>query len=213
MNADEYLSAALPETVTLLGQRLMPFSLGHYKRLLRWKNWFVLPIEDRADAPPQLHDLIMGVWICCQSWEECTEGLFDRNLHSKLKKWGENVGKFDFAGKCNRFTQYIADGSKWPEVHNPAHSGRSSGSPFVHRVQMILQGKLGHSLSEALNKPWGEAIWDYFGFWEMEGAVQLFSQDDVENRKMASAMDDAIARILARGETLTHETIVAEMEK
>ena len=62
--ARDFLQAAIPEPVTLLGQRLHPFSLGHYILLERFKSPFLL--GGSADVT----DLFTAVLICCNKYDE-----------------------------------------------------------------------------------------------------------------------------------------------
>lgn len=167
---DDYLKAALPDRWIILGQQLEPFSLGHVMILARLGNSFV------TGEPPQAADLIQAVFICCHRYEEALTELQRADLPELLRKWGEAIGDFDVPTKIEEFKGYIAAGSTWPELNDPPEDkkqGREPGSPFLQRVKLTLLSKLNHSLSEALNKPYGEAIHDYFAFAEMQGSAEI----------------------------------------
>ena len=55
---DDYLHSIIPEPVTILGQDLRPFSLGHYLLLQRLECAFVC-----EDKEPLLGDLLWGCWF------------------------------------------------------------------------------------------------------------------------------------------------------
>jgi hypothetical protein len=174
MEAD-YLLAAIPEPVTILKHRLLPFSLGHAKLLRRFGNAFI------AGRIPNIGDLLVAVFICSRTYHEGIDGLENTHFTAYRAKWQKLVGKFDFLQTCQSFAKYMREGSRWPELHEPDEGGRTPGAPFIQRVQLILQGRLNHSLEEALNKPWGEALHDYFAFWELEGQIKILSQDDLDS--------------------------------
>lgn len=181
--------ATLPEPVVLLGQRLQPLSIGHLTILQRFDCAFVT--EGKVAT---LNDLAFAVFICSQTWEEAKASLLDDALGSKLKRWGKQVGAFKFESKRDAFLQYLIDGSRGPKVNPGEHEGRLPGAPFLQRVRMVLQGRLNYTYSEAMNCPWGLAQWEYFAFWEMEGAVKLYSQEDAA---VAARVEELRAKLAA----------------
>jgi hypothetical protein len=205
MEAD-YLQAALPEPVVILGQVLKPFSLGHRKILLSKDNAFV------RGTDPTLGDLIFAVFVCCQTYEECLDS-FDRGvllpqpwLHRFLRvepkrmrldqwlyEWGKLFDKIDVKAEMAAFAEYIAKGSLRAREH-ANDPGASMGTCYIQSVQIVLTGKLGHSLSEALNKPWGEAMQDYQAFWEMEGRIKLFSPEDEAHLRAVRELEAEILK-------------------
>jgi hypothetical protein len=201
----DYLRSAIPEPVVLLGQRLESFSLGHLKLLMRFENAFVT-----AAAAPELGDLVMGVYICCQDYAGALEGLQDPNLPKLLHKWATQLGGgwwqrvlgrsgFDFDQKAAEFARYIRDGSSWPELHDPGRDYRMPGAPFIQRVEIVLRGRLGCTDDSVNNVPWGKAVRDYFAFWEMEGAVKINSPEDDEHMRQVHALIEEIKRDVAAG--------------
>jgi hypothetical protein len=193
MEAD-YLLAAIPEPVTILGHPLDAFSLGHAKALRRFKNAFAV------GGVPTIGDLLTAVFICSRPYRQAISDLKNPELGAYLEDWQKQIGAFDFAQKCTEFKQYIDEANRWPHLHEPEEGGRIPGAPFIQRVQLILQGRLNHSLEEALNKPWGEALHDYFAFWELEGQIKIFGQDD-EDHLESEAAQKVRAEILAELKT------------
>ena len=206
----EYLAAAYPEPVTLLGQKLEKFSLGHFKLLTKLESPFLL------GGSPQLFDLLLGVLVCSQPaaaaehtvyfgltvprWHRLSNRTY--RLAEIIEAWRKSIGAFDWEAKAVEFVRYLRAGSNCPKMHEPEASARRPGAPFVERVQIILQGRLGYTISEALNCPWGEALHHYFAFWEMEGAVKLFNPDDEEHmRAVRELMAEIQAEAKAKEET------------
>ena len=184
----EFYLASLPEPVILLGQRLNPLSIGHLTLLQRFECAFVTPGKVAT-----LDDLAFAVFICSQTWKEGTAALLADDLPNQLSSWGKVVAKFSFEEKSAAFNDYLAAGSCGPRLGPCEEAGRLPGAPFLQRVRMILQGKLNYSLSEAMNCPWGLALWEYFAFFEMEGAVKLYSAEDAAQHEAALRMRDKIA--------------------
>ncbi len=185
----EFYLAALPEPVVLLGQRLNPLSIGHLTLLQRFECAFVTP-----DKKATLDDLAFAVFICAQTWEEGTASLLDDDLPKKLRQWGKFVAKFRFEEKAGAFQDYLVAGSRGPRLGPCEDSGRLPGAPFLQRVRMILHGKLNYSLSESMNCPWGLALWEYFAFFEMEGAVKLYSAEDAAQHEAALRLREQVVK-------------------
>lgn len=202
MEAD-YLKSAIPEPVTILGQRLQPFSLGHNLILRRFDNAFV------AERKPELADLLFAVLICAQDYRSALTSLRDgipvkRWFGSKrasyadfIGQWIASLGPFDFIAKAIEFQGYIAAASTCPDLKQPDGETRRLGAPFIERVQIVLQGRLGYSPDEALNLPWAEAIHHYFAYWELEDRCAFITEEEYEAQA-------EVKRILAEIGTETH---------
>lgn len=183
----DYLAAALPEPFTILGQRLTPFSLGHLLLLRRFENAFVVP-----GGAPSIDDLAFAVFVCSQTYEEAAAAIAEPDIHKRVEEWGKSLGPFDLGEKLADFDRYLCAGSTGPDVNEDGQTHRQPGAPFIHRVRMVLQGRLNYSFEEAMNCPWGLALWGYFGFWETEGAVRLFSPEDAERIAAAKVLREQI---------------------
>lgn len=190
----DYLAAALPEPFTILGQRLTPFSLGHLVLLRRFGSVFAVP-----GGQPTIDDLAFAVFVCSQTYEEAASALAAPALPERIKAWAGHLEPFDLVEKIALFERYLIAGSQCPEMNEDGAMHRQPGAPFIHRVRIVLQGRLNYSSSEAMNCPWGLALWDYFGFWEMEGAVRLFSEEDAAQFAAALELREKI-----RGEAGWH---------
>lgn len=174
----EYLEAAIPERFRLLGQELKPFALGHLMLLRRLGNAFSLP-QPLTFGDELVNDLILGVFVCCQTYEEATAALQDPRLAKTLKKWSRRLGTFDAIAKSKEFARYIAQGSTWPDLHDgEKEASREPGAPYIQRVRIVLQAKIGLSPSEALNYPWGLAQHDYFAYWELEEKIRILNDEE-----------------------------------
>jgi len=178
----DYLSAAYPEPVTLLGQRLTHFSVGHVELMLRFRNAYL------TETKPTLDDLTFGVFICCQSWREALNSLARGKLKEDLEAWGRKLGPFDFSEKSKAFGAYLTAGASKPEVIPPDDNGGDDpGVSYVQAVRLFLMGELGCSLDEAMNYPWGLARWDYDAWQALQGRGRLVSQEIAEFMEWSKA--------------------------
>jgi hypothetical protein len=187
----DYLQAAHPERVTILGLTLRPFALGHVELLLRLDSPFVRGGDIARE------DLVLAVLICAHTFEDATALLDSEDLASVIAEWERLTNPrslwsrlfararvappFDLDEKINLFEQYLTRGSLSPDLHELPGNSREPGAPFVERVRLVLMSRLGFTYSAAMNYPWGLALHDYFAFWELEGAVRLFSAQDAEH--------------------------------
>ncbi len=187
--SEEWLKAVLPEPINLLGQRLNPLSLGHVILLNRLGNGFFV-----EDAEPVLEDLFEAVFICCQNFQEGWDSLADPKLNERIQKWQEQLGAFDHISSAEIFEQYKADGSIKPDFNDTGEGGRVPGSPFLLRIKLILQSKLGYREQEALDKPYGSALWEVFGLSELNGDCKITNAEEAEMLEEHKRINEELAK-------------------
>jgi hypothetical protein len=193
--------AALPAPTFLLGLRLRPYSLGHDLLLIREES------NQRSDQGPRdsVHTtfdaLIKAALICSQSWEEYRRMNSDPFLQFKLWLWKKRLDRMrlDPLAELKRFTEYREQGSlEFPisDILKPGQkTGRLAGAPFLLRLNQFLQIHLRKSEAEAWDYPLGLAKMRMEAFYETEGAIDIYNQQDRE-------FDDFVAEqeALAAGE-------------
>jgi len=186
---EKFLNAIAPEPYTVLGLRLKPFSLGHAILLQR----------HGCDPVRDYESLITGVTICAHTWDEFHTLADDKWLPWRMRIWAWRVGNFNIVAKIKMFNEYVADAMESPEVFesNDKPSNRL-GAPFFSVLKTTLCAKLGYTRDEALNLPFGEALFDYFSFWEIEGGCELVGDHDLEMREMAESMADDLDEVAKR---------------
>jgi hypothetical protein len=173
---EEYLAAALPAPVTLLHQRLKPFSLGHRMLLLRKRSPFLL-----GDRHPTLDDLLLGVIVCAHDYDQAQAELLKphEEFNVDITRWLQLCEKhdpgFDPAPIVLAFYDYLIDGSKRPQFKKVGRrrKGIEPGAPKVAQLLATLIGKLHFTRTEALNCPYGLAQWLYLTYWEGEGRIVI----------------------------------------
>lgn len=194
-----FLRALVPEPYTVLGRKLKPFSIGHEILLERFGSHYALTSE----KAPGYSDLILSVFICSRTFEECLSDLAHKRCGLRLRAWGWYCGSFDVWEAKRFFARYIAEHATWPKKFwvEKDISSKRSGAPFVQALKVRLQKDMGYSESEALNAPYSVALWNYMTALENSGVIRLFSEED--QREFAAANDpelaariDAIAKVV-----------------
>jgi hypothetical protein len=74
---DHYVQSCLPETYTPLGVKLLPYSIGHYQLMRRYKCSFTADKETVIDPATIIPDLLLGIAICSRTYDEFCE--FEKN--------------------------------------------------------------------------------------------------------------------------------------
>ena len=172
---DDYLYSIIPEPVTILGQDLRPFSLGHYLLLQRLECAFVC-----EDKEPLLGDLLLGLLVCGNTFEGAQELLRRAELGDDIKAWSENVGEFEADEKAVLFTDYINAALAMPKFWTKGQGGGTkAGAPWPQAMRVKLISEGGFSASAVMNQPLGQTWWDYLTLNELKGSVKI-SDDTTE---------------------------------
>lgn len=194
MNRD-YISAVIPEPVTILGLRLRPFCIGHYQILSRFDCSYVSEKETVASR----EDLIFAVLVCSMSpadfiewaardekptgWQRLLAWCLRKQPKGRLEKaiadWGRKIGVFDFAEKSAMFQKYLADNSKMPRFWEE-EGGKASGAHWSQSVMLCLTSKLGYTHKEAEELPLSQAFHDFLKHAESEGSVRLMTEEEID---------------------------------
>jgi len=191
-DVEKFLASVLPETTVLLGQELKPLSLGH---LLYLERLGCLPVDD----PDKL---VTATLICTCDFDEILPALQDPWLEWKVSLWRWRLGEVDWDEKYQVWSEYFVHHTHAPSVLSNHDGGRmrDSGTPFYQHLKVTLQSKLNYSPQEALNCPFGQALYDYYALHEIEGNIDVC---DVEARREARDWidenhDDLIRQVIDR---------------
>jgi hypothetical protein len=168
-----YDKAAFPEPFTILGQRLRPFSLGHYIILRRLKSPFVDDISASAS---------MGDLICGRSAKDAETLL--QNL-DEMEPLAQRLGEVntvdlikDNVAEIQMFNDYIIQGSAMPGYfqHNVAAQSAPLRQHWSQNVMLSLVSNCGYTRQEAMECPLSQAFFDHLAYLEKEGVIQLMSE-------------------------------------
>ena len=173
--AADYFTATMPEPWQVLGLRLRPFSLGHYKLLRRFNCAFVQ--DDAVNC--ERGDVVLGVLICSMKPAEFLALMESENFIETVKEWGQKCGLFDLAEKAALFKEYIEAHSVVPRYWEKENHGSDSGAHWAQCVEVALRSKLGWTAEEIDEQPLSKAFADYFKYAESEGAIQLMSEREI----------------------------------
>ena len=185
-NLNNYVKALIPNTYTIFGVKLKPFSLGHYFLMKRFECKFA---EEDSNITGGFDDILLAIAICSRNYEQflewidskeefdswCTE--WGMQMHKALKKNSINVLEH-----IDQFRLYMRDSIMIPKVWNNKDSEAEtrSGSHWSQNIYTVLVSKLGYSQTEALNIPLSQAFYDFYKYLENEGVVTFMEEWELE---------------------------------
>ena len=183
----DFFKAAIPEPVTLLGQKLEPFSVGHWILCERFDCSYIT--GGQATIP----DLMMGVLICCHKYDEFLHIAREGCIYELSKKWTKQIGNFSFPEKSKAFSDYVDDSIKncpkyWVEDKGTS-SGKPSGAPYIQTIKSFLISKTNLTEQEVLNRPFAQAVWDMTTCLEIDGTLKINSKEDDEAAEEAKRFE------------------------
>tara|TARA_R110000765_G_scaffold418301_2_gene521676 strand:- start:990 stop:1592 length:603 start_codon:yes stop_codon:yes gene_type:complete len=170
---NDYLKAVIPPQARVLGQRLKPLSLGHMMVLSRYGSPFVT-----GDRQPQFGDLCFAVWVCQKDWRQLMEGIANMDLKGdfrflKIMGWFKNQGK-----SMVTFAEYLTQSVKEPTLFfNKVEGGKPTSMNNLHYLKIVLMQKLNKTAEQAMNTPFGEAVYDLAAVGESEGVCGFVTED------------------------------------
>lgn len=165
----------MPERWQILGLRLRPFSLGHYKLLKRHQCAFVSDSEQQASR----EDLIFGVLCCSMKVNEFEIFLDAPDFLEQVKEWGAKIGLFDCGEKAKLFKDYL-DAHNIVPPYWEENEGTASGAHWSQCVEVTLRSKVGWSKEEIDSEPLSKAFADYFKYAESEGMIRLMTSQEIQ---------------------------------
>lgn len=188
-------TAVVPEPCYIAGTQMRPFSLGHHLLFRR----LGLPFAGSPDADCGQGDILIGVLVCAQSYEqtlsELHSGEWDKTLQSWLKRVAKRRTNLDEAEK--NFRAYLKAGYEMPPLWK--HGG-AGGIKFSAPWEMLVKVRLqmaGFSETEVLNG-YLPARWiEYFTAVEISQADRC--EDATKWRPIFWTHDDAARMEALRG--------------
>lgn len=224
----EFFCKDIPEPYQILGLKLLPLSIGRYRRMARHGIGFVSESKSKVDGI----DLIVGILICsmsCKSWDILATS---DELPKMVKKWLKQIhasppfylrgkmgiifGKtwigrrwrkshsFDLFEKCNLFKNYLQKAQEFPKFLIRQQSDRTSISHWSKNIEVVLMGELnwGHDHIDEL--PLSKAIEDYCKHMENNGVITMLTDADFEQVRnndaaIKKAMEDWALNLIKKG--------------
>ena len=181
---ETFLRLTLPEPTVILGQELLPVSIGH----LLWL--------DRLELLPAIEpeQIITAILICTREAADIAPTLKDPWLEWKIRLWLFRVAPFkdiDWGKQMLALAKYIEEGTETPSTISRHDSGDNSmadsGTPFLQHIKATLQSRLNYTPAEAVDCPFVQAMWDFYAWHEMEGHIQVC--DRAKRKEMRERAD------------------------
>ena len=172
----DYLKAVIPPQARVLGQRLKPLSLGHMMVLTRYGSPFVT-----GDRQPMFGDLCFAIWVCKRNWRELMQGLADMAFTKEMRflRW---MGRLRNKLKAMMtFVDYLTKAMNEPSLFfNKIDNQKPVSMNNLHYLKVALMSKLHMSKEQAMDTPFGEAIFDMAAIGESEGACGFVTDAHAE---------------------------------
>ena len=193
MNDAAYFLAALPEPRRVLGVELKPLTLGHRLILQRAECSFVLGTE------ATFADLVLGVAVCSRSYAAAlrflTPGLSERIWlrWRGIVTWLAVKRGYNLPAAAEAFRDYIAEACRMPHFsYEENDKAKPIRAPADAVLKVALQESLGYSADEALNLPYGQAIYEHLISNARKGHIELVDEawEDTYNRLQHSSQEE-----------------------
>jgi hypothetical protein len=182
-------SATVPEPCHVLGTSLRPFCLGHHLLFKRLK----LPFCGNPLASACDEDVLIGIAICAQRYEDNLEQLISGEWSKNIIRWKTKIAKqLSHQRQLNEgfllFRAYLQDGYEHVPIWKyTSAKGVALSAPW----EVLLKNSLvmnGYSKTEVLNGYLPELWYDYYTVMELRSATQC--QDSAKWRKIFYTEDD-----------------------
>lgn len=175
-----FLTAAMPEPFILCGQKLRPFSLGHYWLFRRHGLAFF------TDRTPEVWDLVLGIAICSGSFEDGLIYFQNPDSNAEIEAFTEKIiQEVSIEEKISDFSRYLKAALEFPDFYPANDDGETLTAPWIQTVRIALMLKLHLPENVVMNQPLTKTIWDYATIGEMDGVLRFGKKDYLELRKMA----------------------------
>ena len=173
---NDYLKAVIPPQARVLGQRLKPLSLGHMMVLSRYGSPFVT-----GERQPMFGDLCFAVWVCKKDWGQLMEGIASMGFKKDIR-FLRFMGWFRSHGKSMvMLAEYLGQAMREPSLFfNKVEGGRPTSMNNLHYIKIVLMQKLNKTAEQAMDTPFGEAVYDLAAVGEAEGVCGFVTDDHEE---------------------------------
>lgn len=123
----------IPETHSVLGTLLRPFSLGHH--LLFDRIGLPFAGDPTAEASPE--DLALAVFLCAAPYRATSESMLRGEWEDEFRTWTGKLRprfyqrtRFIHEAESESFSRYLVDGYRKPPVWRHGTSGITFSSPW-----------------------------------------------------------------------------------
>jgi hypothetical protein len=178
----------LPPTPTLLGRKLLPFSLGHSLLLESIES----PVMDAGAVMPG--ELAVALWICSRpAVDPATEHppAVDRDaVAAEFDEWGRRTPRDQLAEALVIFRAYLAAFTEAPRRWESGKAGAAPASPWQYAVVNALREHLHCGYAAAWNTPVNRALAEYATLGEAHGDTSVMSADECREAEEVERADE-----------------------
>ncbi len=168
--------AALPAPTVVLGLLMRPYSLGHELFLIREQSSVLNPDDVLPD------DLARAAFICSNTWAENKRIHTDWLTGLKLTLLKRKITPLNLEPEVEAIREYISRAmSVLPvsEIIKPGQTeSRPQGTPILLRLVQFLMLKLRLTEEQAWDYPHGLACMHWQAFWEGEGRMEIYNENE-----------------------------------
>lgn len=187
-----FVQSALPDPVSVCGINLLPLSIGHVIILERFgaAEWW------DGSKPPTLESLLFGLFVCSRTWDEFTREFYGGRM--SFDETADKITASNFSKEAEVFSAYITEGISGPTFEFEDKEGASLGSHWVEilRVNMMRLGVVGVDL---MNTPIALALHDVTTRRELDGALRVISESELEERNERRRLANEIEKQHTKG--------------
>jgi hypothetical protein len=210
---EHYIEALIPKQFVVLGVKLLPYCLGHFFLMKKYKCGFA---EEDENVFGDFIDILSAVAICSRTYEEgllyCQElddygngklstkpesvkwnEQWAKQIRKALKKYGKEYNIFE---EVSKIKSYMRHGIVVPKFYNNTQNNNTpSGAHWTTNVLNTLVSECNYNQSEAMNVSLARGLVDYFKHaekngngdfmqdWEIEQEDKLLQQQEQQDQK------------------------------
>lgn len=168
-----YQATLLTRPPVLLGRRLCPFTLGHWRILTTFDSAFF------GGGTITRDELIFAVWVCCQpDFQKAARTLLEGSFEREVRAWGRRAGAYDAVAVAEAFRAYLASYMDRPPRWEDANRKSKARAPGPFLYANALRHYYHLSESEAWNTPVHQAICDFATMGALLGDESLMTEEE-----------------------------------
>jgi len=137
-----HVHAVFARAFPILGVRLLPLRLGHWRLLEALESPFVFQLRKGAVESASGRDLVLAVAVCSRSYRAARRLLLSPARLAVLSWWwGVRHAKRDMLEEARYFREYFAAWTAYPTRH-AGENERSSAMPTAVRLAWLISTRM-----------------------------------------------------------------------
>jgi len=190
MPAQTHVNAVFGRAFPVMGVRLLPLRLGHWRLLEILDSPFVYRAPDGIE-PASARDLIVAVAICSRSYRDARWLLRHPAALAVLAWWwGVRHARLDLAQECHYFREYFGAWTAYPQ-RRKVEGEHPSAMPTSVRLAWLVSTRM--AIARAWEFPAIEAM-EFLAIEDEKSGGRFVSDKD---RAVACAESDWLERVAA----------------